>query len=134
MQKSNKDTMRAFFNAAAKNNNEQMLAILHSDIKIIEAESLPYGGITEGRKNFKGFTKKVFTTWRDTEITVEELIGDGNYVVVLATMSGKSKSSGSLFSMSIAEVWKFDSDGKAIEIKPFYFDTNKLVEIFNGDT
>lgn len=125
--------MRAFFAAAGTDNSEQMLAILHPDIKIIEAESLPYGGTTEGRKNFKEFAKKVFTTWRNTEVTVEELIGDGNYVVVLATMSGESKSSGTRFSMPIAEIWKFDNDGKAIEIKPFYFDTSKLVEIFNGD-
>lgn len=133
MQKSNKNRLRSFFAAAAANDSEKMLAVLHPNLKIIEAESLPYGGITEGRENFIAFTKRVFTTWNNTSVTSEVFIEDGSQVVVLASMSAKSKSSGTGFTMPIAEVWTFDSDGMAIEIKPFYFDTKKLVDIFNGD-
>jgi ketosteroid isomerase-like protein len=133
MQKSNKDRVREFLAAAADNDSETMLDVLHPNLQIIEAESLPYGGITKGRENFKEFSKRVFTTWNNTSITSEAFIEDGNQVVVLASMSGESKSSGTRFTMPIAEVWTFDSDGMAIEIKPFYFDTKKLVDIFNGD-
>jgi ketosteroid isomerase-like protein len=133
MQKSNKDRVLTFFAAAAVNDNETMLAVLHPNLKIIEAESLPFGGITEGRENFQAFTKKVFTTWKNTSITSEELIEDGNRVVVLASMSAESKKSGTHFTMQIAEIWTFDGDGMAIEIKPFYFDTKRLVDLYNGD-
>jgi ketosteroid isomerase-like protein len=133
MQKSNKERVRTFFAAAAANDSDTMLAVLHPDLKIIEAESLPFGGITEGRQNFQAFTKKVFTTWNNTSITSEELIEDGNRVVVLASLSAESKSSGTRFTMQIAEIWTFDGDGMAIEIKPFYFDTKRLVDLFNGD-
>jgi ketosteroid isomerase-like protein len=133
MHKSNKDRVRTFFAAAEANNNEEMLAVLHPNVRVVEAESLPYGGIIEGRENFRPFAKRVITTWKNTTITSEEFIEDGNKVVVLASMSAQSKSSHSRFTMSIAEVWTFDSDGMVIEIQPFYFDTKKLVDLFNGD-
>lgn len=133
MQRSNKDNLRVFFDAAKANNVELMLAALHPNLQVIEAESLPYGGGMQGRENFTDFSKNVFKTWRNTSVTVQELIGDGDYVVVLATMSGEGKVTGESFSMPIAEVWRFDADGLAVEIKPFYFDTKKLVDIFNGE-
>ena len=134
VQRSNKDSLRIFFDAAKANNSEQMLAVLHPNLQVIEAESLPYGGGMQGRENFTDFSKNVFKTWRNTSVTVEELIGDGQYVVVLATMSGEGKATGEPFSMPIAEVWRFDANGLVVEIKPFYFDTKKLVDVFNGDT
>ena len=133
MQKSNKERVREFFAAAAANDSDAMLAVLHPHLKVIEAESLPFGGTTEGRENFQGFTRKVFTTWNNTSITTEELIEDGNRVVVLASMSAQSKSSGTRFTMQIAEIWTFDRDGMVTGIQPFYFDTKRLVDLFNGD-
>jgi ketosteroid isomerase-like protein len=133
MHKSNKERVREFFAAAAAANDDAMLAILHPSLRVVEAESLPYGGVMEGRDNFKEFTKRVFKTWKNTRIITEELIEDGNKVVVVATMSGESKTSGTHFTMPIAEIWTFDSDGLVTEIKPFYFDTKKLVDIYNGD-
>ena len=133
MYKSNKERVREFFTAAAAANDDAMLAILHPSLRVVEAESLPYGGVTEGRDNFKEFTKSVFKTWKNTRIITEELIEDGNKVVVVATMSGESKTSETHFTMPIAEIWTFDSDGLVTEIKPFYFDTKKLVDIYNGD-
>tara|TARA_B110000977_G_C10847985_1_gene404675 strand:+ start:71 stop:475 length:405 start_codon:yes stop_codon:yes gene_type:complete len=133
MYKSNKERVREFFTAAAAANDDAMLAILHPSLRVVEAESLPYGGVMEGRDNFKEFTKSVFKTWKNTRIITEELIEDGNKVVVVATMSGESKTSETHFTMPIAEIWTFDSDGLVTEIKPFYFDTKKLVDIYNGD-
>ena len=133
MHKPNKERVRDFFAAAAADNDDAMLAILHPNLRVIEAESLPYGGVVEGRNNFKEFTKRVFKTWKNTRVITEELIEDGNKVVVLATMSGESKTSQTQFTMSIAEIWSFDNDGLVTEIKPFYFDTKKLIDIYNGD-
>jgi ketosteroid isomerase-like protein len=133
MQESLKDRVRRFLAAAAVNDKETMFEILHPNLKIIEAESLPYGGVIEGRENFKEFSRKVFTTWNNTSITSETFIEEGNQVVLLASISAQGKASGTRFSMPIAEVWTFDSDARVIEIKPFYFDTKKLVDIFNGD-
>jgi hypothetical protein len=53
--------------------------------------------------------------------------------VLLESISAQGKASGTRFSMAIAKVWTFDSDTKVIETKPFYFDTKKLVDIFNED-
>jgi ketosteroid isomerase-like protein len=132
MHNTNKASVQSFFDAAAANDSETMLAIFHPNIRVIEAESLPYGGIMEGAANFQNFTKKVFTTWSNTRVTTEKLIAEDDYVVVLATMYGTSKASGTPFTMPIAEIWKFDNSGKAVEIKPFYFDTKKLTDLYQG--
>jgi hypothetical protein len=128
----NKKRIQSFFNAAAANDTEKMLSILHPKVNIIEAESLPYGGITTGSDNFQAFAKKVFTTWSNTHVTVDSIISEGDYVVVLATMYGASKASKTRFDMPIAEIWKFDDAGRAVEIKPYYFDTKKLVDLYQG--
>ena len=129
----NKQAIKDFFSAVAENNTEKMLSTFDPDLKIIEAESLPYGGIVKGSENFQDFTRTVYTTWKNTNIQVQQMIAEDAYVVVLATMSAQSKTSGSFFEMDIAEVWTFNSAGKVVEIKPFYFDTHKLVRLHSGD-
>lgn len=53
--------------------------------------------------------------------------------MLLESISGQGKAAGTRFSMAIAKVWTFDSDTRVIETKSFYFDTKKLVDIFNED-
>lgn len=133
MIKNYKHVVNAFFSAAEKNDTENMLSVFDPDVKIIEAQSLPFGGVVQGADNFQSFTKSVFTTWRNTSVVVDQLIADGQHVVVLARMSGESKISGTHFEMEISELWTFNSSGKVKEIKPFYFDTKKIVDLYNGD-
>ena len=133
MARTNKQAVEDFFSAVAESDTEKMLSTFDSDLKIIEADSLPYGGIVEGSENFQDFTKRVFTTWNNTRVQVQRILADDAYVVVIATMSAESKLSGSSFDMEIAEIWTFNLSGKVIEIKPFYFDTHKLVCLHSGD-
>lgn len=107
-------------------------ALLHPDVRVVEAQSLPYGGTVTGIEGFHELVRRVFTTWRNTRVTVERMIAEDDCVVVLATMSGESRACGTPFTMPIAEVWRV-VEGKVVEIRPFYFDTKHLCDLYEGD-
>jgi hypothetical protein len=124
----NKTIVAAFFTAAAANDQAAMAAILDPEVVVTEAESLPFGGRHVGFAAFQALVRRVFLLWRDTRVDVERLIGDGQYVVVLATMHARSKADDAALSMPIAEVWRLEN-GRVKEIRPFYFDTRKFVDV-----
>ena len=127
----NKTIVAAFFTAAAANDQAAMAAILDPEVVVTEAESLPFGGRHVGFAAFQALVRRVFLLWRDTRVDVERLIGDGEYVVVLATMHARSKADGAALGMPIAEVWRLEN-GRVKEIRPFYFDTRKFVDLLDG--
>lgn len=127
----NKSIVAAFFSAAAANDQAAMAAILDPEVVVTEAESLPFGGRHVGLAAFQALVRRVFLLWRDTRVEVDRLIGDGEYVVVLATMHARSKADGAPLCMPIAEVWRLEN-GRVKEIRPFYFDTRKFVDVLEG--
>ena len=121
----NKAIVRRFLEAAQAGDTAVTKRLLHPDVRVIEADSLPFGGIVTGFDGFNRLVRQVFTTFADTAVTIQEYLADGDSVVVLATMSGKSKATGETFRMPIAEIWRL-REGLIVEIQPFYHDTQKI--------
>lgn len=128
MSDTNKDIVLNFLAASVRGDKEAMIAMLHPDVRVIEADSLPYGGISQGPQAFIDLISKVFKTWDDTSVTIDHMLCEGDRVVSLAHMTGQGKHGGRKFNMPIAEVWLIDS-GKIKEVRPFYFDTKTLHDI-----
>ncbi|PLW82028.1 hypothetical protein CWI75_13175 [Kineobactrum sediminis] len=121
----NKAVVKQFLEAAQAGDTATTKQLLHPDVRVIEADSLPFGGIVTGFDGFSRLVRQVFTTFAETAVTVQEYLADGDSVVVLATMTGKSKASGESFRMPIAEIWRL-REGRIVEIQPFYHDTQKI--------
>lgn len=130
MSNPNKDIVLAFLDASVRGDEEAMRKLLHPDVRVIEADSLPYGGVTEGPQGFLDLIKRVFKTWEETEVSVQHVLADGGRVVLLAEMTGRGKGNGRAFKMPIAEVWLLE-DGKIREVRPFYSDTKLLNDIYS---
>ena len=128
-----KDIVRRFLGAAQQGDMATVASLLHPEARVIEADSLPFGGIASGFEGFTALVRQVFTTFANTAVTIDEYIAEGDTVVVLATMSGQSKASGEVFSMPISEIWRIQ-DGLITEIKPFYYDTQRLNALATGAT
>ena len=128
MGNSNKDIVLTFLDASVRGDEEAMKDLLHPDVRVIEATALPYGGVVKGPDGFLNLIKRVFKTWEKTEVSVQQVIADGDHVVLLAEMTGRSRSTGKTFRMPIAEVWLLDS-GKIKEVQPYYFDTKLLHDL-----
>lgn len=125
--KDNKDIVLAFLDASETRNQEAMKALLHPDVQVIEAASLPYGGIAKGPDAFIKLIKQVFSTWKDIKLSVQKVLSDGDYVILLAEMSVRNQTTEKMVVIPIAEIWRLN-DGKIIEVRPFYFDTKLLLE------
>ncbi len=132
MNNPNKDIVLAFLDASVRGDEEAMKELLHPEVQVIEADSLPYGGVSRGPDEFLELIRRVFKTWENTEVSVKQVFADGDHVVLLAEMTGRGRGTGKAFSMPIAEVWRLEG-GKIREVRPFYFDT-KLLHDIHGDT
>ncbi len=121
-------TVQAFLDAAESGDRAVMEALMDPDAQIIEAESLPFGGIHKGVEGFVNLARTVFTTFRKTRVELERLIGEGDYVVVIAALHGQSRHTGESFRMPITEIWKL-VNGRIVEIRPFYHDTARLNQL-----
>jgi len=120
---SDQQTLRAFFaDAFGGAKRHQLERYFDPNLIIIEAESLPFGGVYHGCAGYFELVSKVFSTWRNVQVEVNEYVGENDTVVVLATMTGELKDSGHAFAIPIAEVWRF-RDGLISQIQPYYFDT-----------
>ena len=131
MEVENRDILRSFLKASERQDEEEMREYLHPEIRVIEAESLPYGGIHEGPDAFMELIPTVFGTWRDCNVTVNRWVSEGENVILLGVMTGSGKTTGMPFEVPIAEVWTF-REGKIIEVVPYYFDTKMLADVAGG--
>ncbi len=131
MADSNREIVEKIFAASAASDWELVRAHLHEDVRIIEADSLPYSGIFSGPDGFIALNQQVFGTWEDSKNTIEHILADGDHVVILGTMSGRGRGSGEFFTVPLAAVWRFE-DSKVKEIRPFYFDTKLMHDAHYG--
>lgn len=130
MDRDNRALVSEFFAAAAAGDRARMAQILAPDVVVIEADSLPFGGRHVGLEAFHALTRRVFLSWRETRVDVERLIAEGDHVVVLARMRARSKGNGRPLDMPVVEIWRLEN-GRVKEIRPFYLDTCKFIELLD---
>ena len=118
--------------ASVRGDESAMRALLHADIEVVEADSLPYGGVHCGADAFIALIRRVFTTWQDTQMSVQSVVAEGDKVVILATMTGRGRETGVAFRVPIAEVWLL-RDSKIYRVTPYYFDTKLLCDVAAGE-
>lgn len=106
---------------------EGVMACLHPDMVVKEAESLPFGTEHRGPAEFMKLLAEVFSYWDEMSVESKFKVEEGDRIVAFNEISGKGKQSGKAYTMMIAEAFRF-KDGKIIEVVPFYFDTKKLLE------
>jgi len=131
MTRPNREIIQAIFDASAEEDWNTVKSLVHDEIQVFEADSLPYGGVSKGAESFVALIQQVFSTWDDIDHTINHIVADGDFVVILARMAGRSKTTGQAFSVPMAEVWQL-KDGKVIKIRPFYFDTKALHDAHYG--
>lgn len=97
------------------------------NVKVVEADSLPYGGVYHGVEGAKYLVQTAMGTWDNFGFEVEQLAAAGDLVFIYIYMRGTGKT----FSYPLVEVWRF-REGKVVEFRPFYWDTHRMSECFGG--
>ena len=82
-----KEVVRDFLSAARQGDRTSMADLLHPQVEIHEAGSLPFAGVHRGLEGFQALTRQVFARFMDTQISVERLFAQGDTVVVEMRLS-----------------------------------------------
>ncbi|MBW4511942.1 MAG: nuclear transport factor 2 family protein [Scytonematopsis contorta HA4267-MV1] len=120
--------VKKYYDALAKGDMEQLLAVAAADIILEEASSLPYAGIYQGHQGWMEFGAAFNTVWQDAAITVDSINDAGHYVIGLARLSAKSRSTLKSIEMPLAELF-WVVDGKIKRLIPFYWDTAAVLKV-----
>jgi ketosteroid isomerase-like protein len=108
----------------------QIMELVHPDIKMPVAGSLPYGGMHIGHDGFLEMGADFAKTWVIIETGVEYVGMDDGRVAVFYNPTFESVETGRRVTFKMVEILVV-KDGKIAELVPYYFDTVELVETFS---
>lgn len=97
--------------------------MLTDDFVAIEAEGLPMAGSYHGRNGLKDLFQKVMGMMDVAALDITDTTVGTDHAVTIVTMRFADPS---LEPAELCEMFRF-RDGKCCEIKPFYFDPQKVI-------
>lgn len=106
---------------------DEVEAQLTDDFKIVEADSLPFGGTYAGKDALQRLYTKVFAFWADPSIEMHDIVTSPDNAIGLLTINATSRHTGQRLAMKVAEVFHLRGD-KICGITPYYFDTAEVAQ------
>jgi ketosteroid isomerase-like protein len=105
-----------------------MTTVVHPDITVHSAPTLPYGGEWRGVERLRAFLAAFAEAWSALDVEdMRVLDGGDELVVVVLTMKATSRATGRQMSMPLTQTVRL-RHGLIAEIRPFYWDT----DVVNG--
>ena len=115
------------FSLMASGKLEEFYELFSDDCEVTQAASLPFGGVYRGKDAIRFAFARIMETWEKVETHKLKYFCSGEDVIVHMVAGGVGPFTGKSFWMDILELWRV-RDGKVVEMKPFFFDTARLVE------
>ena len=107
---------------------EGFLADFDDNSKMIEADSLPYGGTYRGKDAIRAAIQKVVGEyWSDFAYDIESIVYGDEYVMAYGCFSAIGKKNEKKVSFPLTEVWRI-RDGRVTLVHPVYGDTKQAAE------
>ena len=104
-------------------------AMVTEDLRIEQAQSLPFGGVYLGWAGYLDVTQKLFGNMRKVHLElIDTWDGQQRSLVAHFMLNAISKRTQEKISMPLLEIWEFEGD-KVSAITPFYRDTHLLSEL-----
>ena len=126
----NVKTLREYWAAMDRYDIDAALQTLDAACIIHIPASLPYGGTYQGHDEIRQFWMSgFFQLYEQPEPLGLQLLVSGDYVITLQTLKTRIRGSKNELEMPMAETFKL-RDGKIVEIRPYYFDTAKMLQVF----
>lgn len=131
MARSSRDVVLDFYRSIAASDGAALASLVDAefadDAAIEWPASLPHGGRVEGARRLRAVlaaSAKPDAPAGITNLELRSVIGDGDEVVAWITFDWKHPD-GSQEPNAALELWRF-ADGKASEIRAFYWDTDLI--------
>jgi ketosteroid isomerase-like protein len=104
------------YDAFARADIPAILTTLDEQIDWRAPENLPHGGHFTGRDAVGRFFQRIGEHWQTLAVDVEEILSDGDRVVVLATARGRLRATGEDTGYTAAHAWTL-RDGTPIRFE-----------------
>lgn len=97
-----------------------------ANARLVEAPSLPYGGVHVGKEAGTKALMAIGEAWTDIKFDITEIIAGEKMVCAYGAFSATGRTSGKSVTMPLAEIWEFE--GNTVKaVTPIYFDTAEAV-------
>jgi len=122
-----RDIVESLLTAARNGDFETVVNLTHPECRIVEADSLPYGGVYEGPEAYKDLILDLLDAWEDVEITPTNVVSSGVDTIVRMEFTGSATATDEMLTIPILESYRV-KDGLVKNVEVFYRDTAKVLE------
>jgi hypothetical protein len=91
-------------------------------LRVVEPQSLPYGGVFQGAKQLAEFESIFFETWSHHRCSVQRYAQNADCVAAYLDLELISRATGRTIRTRVAEWWRLEA-GQVTDIEVFYEDT-----------
>ncbi|MGV9877910.1 nuclear transport factor 2 family protein [Streptomyces sp. NPDC003006] len=102
-----------------------------SDVELRQADALPYGGTWRGHEGMTRFFLAMGEAWETFDMVEQEFLATGETAVVLTQVRARARATGRELSFPILQTITV-RDGQITEVRPFYWDTQAIVDACAG--
>lgn len=127
----NRAILRAIYDHFAAGDVDGMAQYMREDAVIIEADSLPYGGVYRGPEGLKQLLGKISEIWEDVSLDIQDILASDHAAAGYGELRMTVPHTGERIRFQICEVWQFE-DGKITRCEPMYFDTARCIAALNA--
>ncbi|MEL6559168.1 MAG: nuclear transport factor 2 family protein [Bacteroidota bacterium] len=126
----NIEVVKSFYRALDQGESDKAFDYLSEDFSIIQAKSLPYGGVFEGKKALGEFFQIFSQVWSSVKSENVEFYSEGEVVIVRHDFVGTGKS-GKTLNMPMTQFYLV-GEGRIQQAEPFYQDTHQILKFIEG--
>jgi ketosteroid isomerase-like protein len=105
MSQSSVDAVRGLYEAFGRADIAAILAALDENIDWSSPENLPHGGNFRGRDGVGRFFQGIGENWEELKVDVEEVVSEGERVVVLLRAHGRLRANAEETGYTAAHAW-----------------------------
>jgi ketosteroid isomerase-like protein len=132
MSSENIRVVERFEHAFVRGDMDEVLSLLHEDIVVHEAPSLPYAGDHRGHDGFLKLAEAFNRVWEMTSpLDLTVLDAGETAVVVLVRYDVVARATGNALTLDHVEIYTV-RDGKITDLDVYYRDTAAIVEATGG--
>jgi ketosteroid isomerase-like protein len=109
------------------------LEFLADDVILRNPESTPWGGTVAGKASVVAAMPRVQAAIGTRKVALRAVLVDGQHGLALVDLT-YADDRGETAQTTVAEYFRFDSDGKVAEVIPHFFDTSAMLAFKNGES
>jgi uncharacterized protein len=110
MSQSREDVVAGLYAAFGRGDLPAVLSGIGQEIEWRSPESLPHGGVFNGRAEVGRFFEGIGEHWESLQVELEGVFAGGDRVVTLGCAHGRLRATGEEFEYTAAHVWTLRGD------------------------